>query len=51
MEKPLALILKPKTLNDIVGQTHLIGDNKIITNMIKNKKIFSMIREFNTFKI
>ena len=43
MEKPLALILKPKTLNDIVGQTHLIGDNKIITNMIKNKKIFSMI--------
>lgn len=43
MEKPLALILKPKSLKDIVGQTHLIGENKILTNMVKNKKIFSMI--------
>ena len=43
MEKPLALILKPKSLNDIVGQTHLIGEGKILTNMIKNKKLFSMI--------
>lgn len=43
MDKPLALILKPKTLTDIVGQTHLIGENKILTNMVKNKKIFSMI--------
>lgn len=43
MEKPLALILKPKSLSDVVGQTHLIGDNKILTNIVKNKKIFSMI--------
>ena len=43
MDKPLALILKPKSLPDIVGQTHLIGNNKILTNMVKNKKIFSMI--------
>ena len=43
MEKPLALILKHKSLNDIVGQTHLIGEGKILTNMIKNKKLFSMI--------
>ena len=43
MEKPLALILKPKSLKDIVGQTHLIGEGKILTNMIKNKKLFSMI--------
>ena len=35
--------LRPNTLKDVLGQTHLIGDNKIITNMIKNKKIFSMI--------
>ena len=33
MDKPLALILKPKSLSDIVGQTHLIGDNKILTNI------------------
>lgn len=43
MEKPLALILKPQSLKDIVGQTHLIGENKILTNMVKNKKLFSMI--------
>jgi len=43
MEKPLALILKPQSLKDIVGQTHLIGKNKILTNMVKNKKLFSMI--------
>src|SRR5574344_2889890 len=43
MEKPLALILKPNSLKDVVGQTHLIGDNKILTNMVKNKKVFSMI--------
>lgn len=43
MDKPLALVLKPETLSDIVGQSHLIGKDKIISNMVKNKKIFSMI--------
>lgn len=43
MDKPLALLLKPETLSDIVGQSHLIGRNKIISNMVKNKKVFSMI--------
>ncbi len=43
MEKPLALILKPKSLDDIIGQKHLIGPDKILTNMVKNKKLFSMI--------
>ena len=39
----LADILRPKTLDDVIGQSHLIGENKIITNLVKNKKIFSMI--------
>ncbi len=39
----LADILRPKKLDDVVGQTHLVGDNKIISNLVKNKKIFSMI--------
>lgn len=43
MNKPLATLLAPKTLKDVVGQSHLIGNNKIISNMVKNKKIFSMI--------
>ena len=41
--EPLALILRPKKLNDIVGQQHLIGENKILSNLVKNKHIFSMI--------
>ena len=43
MNEPLAIKLRPKCLNDIIGQKHIIGENKIITNMIKNKKLFSII--------
>lgn len=43
MDKPLALQERPKSLTDVVGQKHLIGNNKILTNMVKNKKLFSMI--------
>lgn len=41
--EPLAHILRPKKLSDVVGQKHLIGENKILSNLIANKKIFSMI--------
>ena len=43
MNKPLALKLAPKTLKEVIGQTHLIGKDKILTNLVKNKKLFSMI--------
>lgn len=43
MEKPLALKLAPTSLKDVIGQTHLIGKDKILTNLVKNKKLFSMI--------
>ena len=43
MNEPLAVKLRPFKTNDIIGQSHLIGENKILTNMINNKKIFSMI--------
>ena len=39
----LADKLRPKKLNDVVGQDHLIGKDKILTNLVKNKKLFSMI--------
>lgn len=41
--KPLADKIRPNTLNDIIGQKHLVGENKIISNLIKNKRLFSMI--------
>ena len=43
MSKPLALKLAPKSLDDVIGQRHLIGKGKILTNLVKNKKLFSMI--------
>lgn len=39
----LANKYRPKCLEEVVGQKHLIGDNKILSNMVKNQKIFSMI--------
>ena len=43
MEKLLALQMAPKSLDDVLGQRHLIGDGKILTNLVCNKKLFSMI--------
>lgn len=43
MNKPLALKLAPTSIKEVIGQTHLIGKNKILTNLVKNNKIFSMI--------
>ncbi len=43
MEQPLAIVMRPKCLEDIIGQTHLIGPGKIFSNLIANKKLFSMI--------
>lgn len=43
MSKPLALKLAPNSINEVIGQRHLIGDGKIISNLLKNKKLFSMI--------
>ena len=41
--RPLADILRPLKLDDVAGQKHLIGQGKIIRNLVNNKKIFSMI--------
>ncbi len=43
MNKPLAIKLAPTSLKDVIGQDHLIGKGKILTNLVKNKKLFSMI--------
>ena len=41
--EPLANIIRPKKLSDVIGQEHLVGEGKILTNLVKNKKLFSMI--------
>ena len=39
----LANKIRPTKLDEIIGQKHLIGENKIISNLINNKKMFSII--------
>ena len=41
--EPLAIKLRPVKLKEVIGQKHLIGKDKIISNLVKNKKVFSMI--------
>ena len=39
----LADSLRPTKLSDVIGQQHLVGENKVLFNLVKNKKLFSMI--------
>lgn len=39
----LADKLRPKCLDDIIGQQHLVGENKIIRNLVNNNHLVSMI--------
>ena len=39
----LANILRPEKLSDVIGQSHLVGDGKVISNLIHNKVLFSVI--------
>jgi len=43
MNEPLAIKLAPKSIDEVIGQQHLVGPNMILHNLVKNKKIFSMI--------
>ena len=39
----LANKMRPTKLSEVYGQDHLIGKNKVLTNLVKNKVLFSMI--------
>lgn len=41
--KPLAYRIRPNNFNDIVGQDHLVGSKGVITKMLEQNKLFSMI--------
>ncbi len=40
---PLAEQLRPKTLDDVIGQSHLVGKGKPLRKMLENGKVTSMI--------
>ncbi len=42
-DEPLASRLRPNTLEEFVGQEHLIGEGKILRKLIENDNISSMI--------
>lgn len=41
--KPLADRLRPKKIEDMIGQSHIIGEGKVLNKIIKNKSIPNMI--------
>lgn len=43
LSQPLAARLRPKTLEEYVGQTHLLGKGKVLSRLIESDQISSMI--------
>ena len=41
--KPLAFRLRPKRISDIIGQSHLVGENGVLTNSINTHTMMSVI--------
>ena len=40
---PLAERMRPKNLSEVIGQSHLLGKNEIISHIVKNKEPVSLI--------
>jgi len=43
MKQPLAYRVRPTSLDDVLGQQHILGKDKFITNMLSKNTICSMI--------
>lgn len=43
MQQPLAYRMRPKDIDQVLGQKHLVGDGKIIRRMVDAKRLSSMI--------
>lgn len=43
MQEPLAFRLRPTTLDEVIGQQHLIGEGQVLRRCIEEKRMFSMI--------
>ena len=43
MNELLAMKMRPKCLDDIIGQRHLIGEDKVLSNLIKNKSRYCIL--------
>ena len=43
MSRPLADRMRPKTLDDVVGQTHILGAGKVLRRIIESGQIPNLI--------
>lgn len=43
IKRPLAYRARPTKLNEVVGQSHIIGKNGVVRRMIENDQMFSLI--------
>ena len=43
MRELLSNILRPKSIDQVIGQTHLLNKDSLITQMVKNKTLYSLI--------
>lgn len=43
MNAPLADRIRPKTLDDVVGQQHILGPNKVLRRIIESGTIPNMV--------
>lgn len=43
VNQPLSYRMRPKSIDDVLGQSHLVGDGGIIRRMVKAKRLSSMI--------
>ena len=41
--KPLADLIRPRQLNEVFGQQHILGENKILDRIVKSGRISNMI--------
>ena len=42
-ESPLASRMRPRTIDEVVGQDHILGKDKLLTRAIKADKLMSVI--------
>ena len=43
VQQPLAARLRPRTIDDIIGQRHILGENRILRRLIEHDTVPSMI--------
>ncbi len=43
MKQPLAYRMRPTSLQEILGQSHILGENKFLTKMLNNQTLCSII--------